>query len=98
MPRVSGLDILTQLRADPELMRLPVIILTIMSDLDTKHHALLSGATDFLNKPADFTELVARVRNVLTVKAYHDHLANYAQELEHRFKSGRRNWRRPGGK
>ena len=47
MPRVSGLDILTQLRADPELMRLPVIILTIMSDLDTKHHALLSGSNRF---------------------------------------------------
>ncbi len=82
MPRVSGLEILGQLRADPALMRLPVIILTVMSDLDTKHHALLSGATDFLNKPLDFTELVARVRNVLMVKAYYDYLAHHAQDLE----------------
>jgi putative two-component system response regulator len=84
MPRVSGMEILRQLSADPVLMRLPVIILTALSDPDTKHQALLLGAIDFLNNPADFTELFARVRNALAIKAYQDRLANYAQELEHR--------------
>ena len=84
MPGMSGLEILKQLRADPLLIRVPIIILTANSDPVTKCQTLLWGATDFLNKPADPTELAARVRNVLMVKAYHDHLASYAQELEHR--------------
>jgi putative two-component system response regulator len=82
MPKVSGMEILRRLSADPALMRMPVIILTATSDLETKHQALLLGATDFLNKPADFTELFARVRNALAAKAYHDRLADHAEELE----------------
>jgi len=82
MPGVDGLEILRRIRENPRLMRLPVIVLTASSDPEVKHQALMLGATDFLNKPADATELVTRVRNSLTVKAFQDHLAGYAQELE----------------
>ena len=74
MPQVSGLDILKAVRSDAALAHLPVLILTASTDADTKHKALELGATDFLAKPVDPSELVPRVRNALVVKAHHDHL------------------------
>jgi DNA-binding response OmpR family regulator len=82
MPDVNGLQILRQLREDEDLSRTPVIILTASTNPETKLRALESGATDFLAKPVDPSELVLRVRNVLNVKAFQDHLASYAEGLE----------------
>lgn len=77
MPIVSGFDILTQVRKYEQLKRLPVIVLTSSSDAETKLQALELGATDFLAKPVDASELALRLRNTLTVKAYQDQLAYY---------------------
>jgi putative two-component system response regulator len=82
MPQVSGLKILQEIRTDPELAHLPVLILTASTDAETKHSALELGATDFLAKPVDASDLVPRVRNCLLVKAHHDHLARYSNHLE----------------
>lgn len=82
MPQVSGLDILQQVRSDTDLSHLPVLILTASTDNDTKKSALDRGATDFLAKPVEPADLVPRIRNALVVKAHHDHLAQYSQELE----------------
>ena len=82
MPAVNGLQILRQLREDDEFSRTPVIILTASTNPETKFKALESGATDFLAKPVDPSELVLRVRNVLNVKGFQDHLASYAEGLE----------------
>ena len=76
MPKVSGFDILAQLRADDELRYVPVIVLTAASDPATKLRALDLGATEFLAKPVDASELVLRVRNSLALKVYQDRLAN----------------------
>lgn len=77
MPEISGFDILTMLRKEPEFKHLPVIILTSSSDAETKLQALDLGATDFLSKPVDPSELALRVRNTLGAKAYQDQLAFY---------------------
>jgi putative two-component system response regulator len=86
MPLVSGLDILEAIRADPALDRLPVLILTASCDTETKVEALNLGATDFLSKPVDPTELIPRVRNALLVKGREDALeelvAKRTAELE----------------
>lgn len=82
MPNFSGLDLLAAIRADAQLAHIPVVMLTALEDRDTKHQALALGATDFLAKPVDPSELVSRVRNVLLVKAHHDHLRNHAADLE----------------
>jgi putative two-component system response regulator len=58
------------------------LVLTASDDRKTKLRALELGATDFLAKPADPSELIPRVRNCLVVKAHQDHLRHYAQELE----------------
>lgn len=82
MPVVSGVDILRQIRAKPELSHIPVLILTASTDRNTKLTVLELGASDFLTKPIDPSELAPRVRNVLTVKQHQDNLKNYANTLE----------------
>jgi putative two-component system response regulator len=82
MPKFTGLDILSTIRADEQLAHIPVVMLTALEDRDTKCQALWLGATDFLAKPVDPSELISRVRNVLLVKAHHDHLRDHAADLE----------------
>jgi putative two-component system response regulator len=82
MPQYDGLDVLTAIRNDPQLARIPVVMLTAVEDRPTKCRALELGATDFLAKPVDPSELVSRVKNVLSAKAHQDHLRNYAADLE----------------
>jgi diguanylate cyclase (GGDEF)-like protein len=77
MPKVSGFEVLQALRCEPEFKHLPVIILTSSSDAVTKLQALDLGATDFLSKPVDPSELALRMRNTLALKAYQDQLAFY---------------------
>lgn len=82
MPVVSGVEILRQIRAKADLSHIPVLILTASTDRNTKLTVLELGATDFLTKPIDPSELAPRVRNVLTVKQHQDNLKNYANRLE----------------
>lgn len=77
MPLVNGFDIVQAMRADVRLQHLPVIMLTSDDDATTKLQALQLGATDFLAKPVDPSELTLRLRNTLEAKAHQDRLANY---------------------
>ena len=82
MPGISGVDVLREIRSNAAMEQLPVLILTASTDRSTKLSVLEVGATDFLTKPIDPSELAPRVRNVLTVKQHHDNLKNYACKLE----------------
>ncbi|MDB5773638.1 MAG: Bacteriophytochrome cph2 [Burkholderia sp.] len=77
MPVVSGFDILAALAADEEYRHIPVIVLTSSTDSQTKLRALELGATDFLAKPVDSSELALRLRNTLAAKAYQDRLTYF---------------------
>ena len=77
MPVVSGFDILRDMRADVRFKHVPVIVLTSSTDAQTKLKALEMGATDFLAKPVDASELVLRLRNTLAAKAYLDRVTYY---------------------
>ncbi len=70
MPGVSGYDILRIIREDETLRYLPVIVLTSANDAQTKLTALNLGATDFLAKPVDASELALRMRNTLSARAW----------------------------
>lgn len=82
MPGLSGFDILQCVRSDGDHQHIPVLVLTADKDQETRHRALEYGATDFLTKPVDRTELLLRVRNALVVKAHHDHMAAYTEVLK----------------
>lgn len=71
---LDGFDVLTAVRADERTRYLPVIVMTSASDAPTKLKALDLGATDFLEKPVDPSELALRLRNTLAFKAYRDRL------------------------
>jgi diguanylate cyclase (GGDEF)-like protein len=77
MPELNGFEILKALRAEETLRHIPVIVLTSSTDAETKLQALELGATDFLAKPVDPSELALRLRNTLSAKAYRDRLANF---------------------
>jgi len=62
IPGMSGLDILQRIRSDPETSQLPVIIVTGADQLDDRVSGLDSGASDYITKPFEPEELLARVR------------------------------------
>jgi class 3 adenylate cyclase/CheY-like chemotaxis protein len=75
MPGMSGYELCRTLRRDPATAFLPIVTITA-SGGEEKKEALEAGADDFVAKPLDKTELLARVRSLLRVKRYHDDLAN----------------------
>jgi putative two-component system response regulator len=82
MPFITGLDLLKVRQKTQYIQHIPFIILSANSENQIKREALKLGATDFLSKPVDPSDLVLRVQNALMVKRHHDHLTNYAVELE----------------
>ncbi|HPF34386.1 MAG TPA: response regulator [Candidatus Krumholzibacteria bacterium] len=82
MPGRDGLDLLRSLRARPDTADLPVVVLTGLATPDLKRRCLELGATDFLDKPADPDELVARMDNMLRLKAYQDAMKAQNAALE----------------
>ena len=77
MPGMSGFEVLEALRADKALRYTPVIVLTAANSADAKLRALQLGASDFLSKPVDASELVLRVRNTLAFHQYHRRVTHY---------------------
>lgn len=77
MPEVSGFDILQMVRADNDLKQLPIIVLTASNDPETKVRALRLGATDFLSKPVDASELALRMKNTIVARAYEQRLMHF---------------------
>src|SRR5262249_16378604 len=65
---------------DPGTAFLPVIMITASGE-EQKLRAIESGADDFVNKPFDQAELLARVRSLVRVKRYHDTIEHQAAEL-----------------
>lgn len=65
MPGMDGFEVVRKLKDDPLLQHLPVLIMSAAGSQDNKIHGLDLGADDFVTKPFDMPELVARVRMVL---------------------------------
>ncbi len=80
MPGMDGHEVCRRLRADPATAALPVVMITA-SETEEKLKALEAGADDFVAKPFDQAELLARVRSLLRVKQYHDIIQAQAAEL-----------------
>ena len=65
MPRMSGIEVLKEIRQDVELARLPVLMLTAAGDDDTTWAGWSSGASTYLNKPFDHDNLLSWVERLL---------------------------------
>jgi PleD family two-component response regulator len=68
MPYIDGFTLLGHIRAWAGAAYLPVIVLTADTTPETLRRALDAGATDFLTKPFNATEIVIRVRNLLQTR------------------------------
>jgi class 3 adenylate cyclase len=82
MPGLDGYAVCRAIRADPRTAVLPVVLVTALDPAQERVKGLEAGADDFLNKPVNQPELMARVRSLLRIKAYHDEVQRQRAELE----------------
>ena len=80
MPGIDGYEVCRRLRADPETAYLPIVMVTAHGDQE-KLNAIEAGADDFLVKPIDQPELLARVRSLVRIKRYHDRIEEQSAAL-----------------
>jgi class 3 adenylate cyclase len=80
MPEIDGYEVCRRIRATPATELLPVVMLTASSG-EERLRALEAGADDFLMKPFDQAELLARARSLIRIKHYHDTIRQQATEL-----------------
>lgn len=87
MPNISGFDILDKLRNLGESQKyMPVLVLTADTNPKSKEKALQLGASDFLTKPFDISEVTLRIQNLLTTKYLMDQLKDHNNLLEEKVK------------
>jgi class 3 adenylate cyclase len=84
MPGLNGYDVCRKLREDPATSLLPVVMVTALDGGDERVKGIEAGADDFLTKPINQAELLARVRSLLRIKTLHDELAELNRTLEQR--------------
>ena len=80
MPGLDGYETCRRIRADPATSFIPVVMVTASGDAE-KVRGTEAGADDFITKPFDQAELLARVRSLVRVKRYHDTVTAQAREL-----------------
>ncbi len=80
MPGIDGYEVCRRIRGAPETAFLPVVMITA-SGHQEKKRAIEAGADDFVSKPFDQSELLARVASLARIKRYHDTITRQAAEL-----------------
>lgn len=82
LPDAGGIELLKKLREDDKHQFAPVVMITADDSRDVKVNSLESGATDFLTKPIDTSELIARMKNMIALREYHLMLRATNENLE----------------
>jgi diguanylate cyclase (GGDEF)-like protein len=82
MPRVSGLEVARILKATQNGAFTPIILMSTKADVETRVGGLKAGADDFVAKPYDGAELLARVEVLLRIKKQHEDLAATLREMQ----------------
>ncbi len=81
MPGLSGYEVCRRLRQDPRTEALPVVLVTALDPETERVKGLEAGADDFLSKPVNRAELLARVRSLLRIRTLHQRVQAQAEEL-----------------
>ena len=83
MPDMDGIEFVQRLRALPGYEHVPIVMVTVHDDRKVRYAALDAGITDFLTKPVDARECLARCRNLLTLRRQQLVLEDRRRQLEH---------------
>ncbi|HEY2990823.1 MAG TPA: response regulator [Candidatus Binatia bacterium] len=81
MPKMNGIEVVKRLRQDEKYKLIPVILLTAKGSQEDKVRGLDAGADDYVVKPFDSFELLARVRSMIRIKELHDSLEELNRSL-----------------
>ena len=81
MPGMDGFEVARRVRQDDMHRLLPIILITVLRETEDRVKGIEAGCDDFISRPVDKIELLARVRSLLKVKAYNDLMSNYQKEL-----------------
>jgi putative two-component system response regulator len=81
MPGMDGYTVCRRIKANPALRLVPVVMITALDRSEDRVQALESGADDFMSKPVERLELVARVRSALRLKTVYDRLDSAEQVI-----------------
>jgi two-component system cell cycle response regulator len=72
MPGMDGYEVTRRIKSDPARQNIPVILVTALDGTDNKIKGLEAGADEFLNKPVNTAELLARIRSLVSLKKYQE--------------------------
>jgi cyclic di-GMP phosphodiesterase len=81
MPGLDGYEVCRRIKADPDRPLIPVVMITALDSVADRVCALDSGADDFMSKPVERVELLARVKSALRLKAVYDKLDSAEQVI-----------------
>ena len=81
MPEMDGVEVCARIRNDSRYADLPIIMVTSLDDMNSLANAFVAGATDYVTKPVNRIELVARVRSALRLKQELDRRQAREREL-----------------
>jgi two-component system, cell cycle response regulator len=79
MPDMDGYEVLRRLKDDSQLRDIPVVLITALDGTENKIKGLEAGADEFINKPVNQAELLARVNSLIRLKQYQDQLKTQTQ-------------------
>lgn len=82
MPLMDGYEVCKILKEDPETKNIPIIMVTVLHERESKLKGLSVSASDFLSKPIDQIELTIRVKNLLKIKSFEDFMLRHNEILE----------------
>ena len=81
MPGIDGYEVCRRIKSNPASRLLPVVMITSLDDTSDRVRALEAGADDYMTKPVDRVELVARVTSALRLKGVYDSLDGAEQVI-----------------
>ncbi len=82
MPGIDGFEVTRRIRLSDMHHTVPIILVTALRESEERLKGIEAGCDDFVSKPFDKMELLARVRSLLKVKGYNDLMSNFRKELE----------------
>lgn len=82
MPKMNGFQVCRRVKDTENTRFIPIIMVTALNEIEDKVKGIEAGADDFISKPFNKTELLARVKSLLRIKHLHDELELKVKELE----------------